>query len=191
MIAAGRSFLQSKMEEPQSSDTPQIIGKVADSLLPAPEAQLWSGSSSQGQRPVSPSMTPLTPLAQCPLLYTDCPSAQQAPTPPTQDPIQPPAPPPAPRQPTIVARLTPPTFDGSTDPLPWISRMQLLFRLQNTPADGQVRYAAFHLTDAAQRWYIRMTKEAPTTEWTTFTRSLIHDFGPPTDQDKRGDLTPP
>jgi hypothetical protein len=69
--------------------------------------------------------------------------------------------------------------------------MQLLFRLQNTPADGQVRYAAFHLTDAAQRWYIRMTKEAPTTEWTTFTRSLIHDFGPPTDQDKRGDLTPP
>jgi hypothetical protein len=71
MIAAGRSSLQSKMEEPQSFDTPQIIGKVADSLLPAPEAQLWSGSSSQGERPVSPSMTPSTPLAQCPLLYTD------------------------------------------------------------------------------------------------------------------------
>lgn len=35
-----------------------------------------------------------------------------------------------------------------------------------------------------------MMKEAPTTEWADFTRSLIHDFGPPTSQETQGDLTP-
>lgn len=37
MISAGKSYLESKMEEPPSSNTPQIIGEVANSLLPAPE----------------------------------------------------------------------------------------------------------------------------------------------------------
>ncbi|CAD6227103.1 unnamed protein product [Miscanthus lutarioriparius] len=178
------------LEEPQSSNTPQIIGKVADSLLPAPEPSL-PGSSSQGQRTVSPSTTPSTPSAQRPPLHADWPSVQQAPTPPSQGPIQAAAAPSTRQQPTIVARLTPPTFDGSTDPLPWISRMQLLFRLQHIPEDGQVRYAAFHLTEAAHCWYIQMIKEAPTSEWTAFTRRLIRDFSPPTKQEARDDPAPP
>jgi hypothetical protein len=37
--------------------------------------------------------------------------------------IQPPAGPP--NQPTLMARLTQPTIDDSTDPLPWIPKMQL------------------------------------------------------------------
>jgi hypothetical protein len=63
--------------------------------------------------------------------------------------------------------------------------MQLLFRLQNTLADEQVRYAAFHLSDTAHHWYMQMTTETPTTEWTAFTQGLIREFTSPTD------LTPP
>lgn len=116
-----------------------------------------------------------------PLLHDDWTPVQQAPTPQQQNPILEPAPHRAPCQPTVVARLMTPTFDGSTNPLPWISMMQLLFRLQHMPTDAQVQYMAFHQTDAMQGWYIRMTKEVPTTEWATFMWSLIHDFGPSID----------
>jgi hypothetical protein len=49
-----------------------------------------------------------------------------------------------------MAQLTTPTFDGLTDPLPWFSRMQLLFRLHHVLEDQKNRYAAFNLTGAAQ-----------------------------------------
>jgi hypothetical protein len=61
-----------------------------------------------------------------------------------------PPPPTLSAQQPITARLTTPTYDGSTDPLSWLSRLQLLFKLHNVPDDQQVRYAAFHLTGAAQ-----------------------------------------
>jgi TolA-binding protein len=71
MVAAGRSFLKSKLEEPQSSTATQVINEVADNLLPAP-----ADPSSQGQFPVSasaaPTMTPpaLQPLPlSCPLPF--------------------------------------------------------------------------------------------------------------------------
>jgi hypothetical protein len=227
MIAAGKSFLNSKLEEPQSSNTTKIITTVRDTLLPTPEAQLCPDSSTQEKPPVNSSSasttTPLAlqlPLLPCPHQFghylvtpvaakpppTDdqlhhpatWPLTQQAPplppqqpaplvpasTPP-EDPVQIAAPPLVRQQPTIMARLTPPTFDGTTYPLPWVSRMQHLFQLQNTPARHQVRYATFHLSDTAHRWYMQMTMETPTTEWTAFAQRLIQDFSSPTD------LTPP
>jgi len=36
MIAAGKSYLERKMDTPQSSNTPEIILAVSDSLLSAP-----------------------------------------------------------------------------------------------------------------------------------------------------------
>jgi hypothetical protein len=56
-----------------------------------------------------------------------------------------------------MAQLTTPTFDGLTDPLPWFSRMQLLFRLHHVLEDQKIRYAAFNLTGAAQLWFIHST----------------------------------
>jgi hypothetical protein len=70
MIAAGRSFLNSKLEEPQSSNTTKIITTVIDTLLPTPEAQLCPDSSAQEKLPVNSSSASTTtpPALQLPLL---------------------------------------------------------------------------------------------------------------------------
>jgi hypothetical protein len=69
--------------------------------------------------------------------------------------------------------------------------MQQLSKLYHLPETQQIWYAAFHLTGAAHRWFMRTTKDAPVTEWALFSKSLIHDFGPPIDWDTIGDLAPP
>jgi hypothetical protein len=51
MIAAGKSYLKRKMDEPQSSSAPEIILAVSDSLL--------SASPPQPQPPLSPLFPPL------------------------------------------------------------------------------------------------------------------------------------
>lgn len=70
-----------------------------------------------------------------------------------------------------MARLTPPTYDGFTDPTLWIYQMQLLFELQQLLADLHIWYATFRMTGAAYLWYIRMTKYEPFSEWTTFSET--------------------
>ena len=67
--------------------------------------------------------------------------------------------------------------------------MQLLFQLQDTPPDAQVRFVAFHLTDAAQHWYTQMMQEAPLAYWAAFTESLLHEFGHLPDQHVGNDFT--
>jgi hypothetical protein len=49
----------------------------------------------------------------------------------------------------------------------------------------------FHMTGAAHLWYIRVTKEKPSSEWDTFVRDLTRDFGPPLSHGTLGDLAPP
>jgi hypothetical protein len=90
-----------------------------------------------------------------------------------------------------MARLTTPTYDGSTDPTLWIYRMQLLFKLQCLPTDQHIRYAAFHMTGVAYLWYIRVTKEKLFSNWDTFSRDLTRDFSPPLSLGTLGDLAPP
>ena len=57
MIAAGRSYLQSKIEEPNSCNTPQIANEVANTLFPTTKTQLGQGSLPQEQLPTTPPMT--------------------------------------------------------------------------------------------------------------------------------------
>lgn len=82
-------------------------------------------------------------------------------------------------------------FDGSSDPLPWLSRMELLFKLQQVPDDQKTRYVAFHLTGAAQLWFIRSTDDAPMADWEFFTCSISDDFGPPICHETFGELASP
>jgi hypothetical protein len=65
MINAGRDFLKSKLEEPQSSKTTEINTTLAGTLLPALEVQLYLDPPAQVQPPVdtSSASTPAT-LAQ-------------------------------------------------------------------------------------------------------------------------------
>lgn len=84
-----------------------------------------------------------------------------------------------------------PMYDGLTDPLLLLSRLQILFRLHHVPEDQQIWYAAFHLTGVAQLWYIRSTKDVPISEWQLLIRGLACDFCPLIYQDTLGDLAPP
>jgi hypothetical protein len=65
----------------------------------------------------------------------------------------------------VMTRLTTPMFDSSINPLSWLSLLQLLFKLHHVPQDQEVRYAAFHLTGAAQLWYIRSMIDEPIPKW--------------------------
>jgi hypothetical protein len=85
MIAAGKSYLQSKLEEPNSSNTPQIMNEVTNTLFPATEIKPEQGSASQKHRPATPPTTTdvkLLPPQDTGLL------APQALAPPFQDPHQ-------------------------------------------------------------------------------------------------------
>jgi hypothetical protein len=68
MINAGKDFLKSKLEEPQSSKTTEINTTVAGTLLPAPEVQLYPNPPAQVQPPVdtSSALTPATPAQEAP-----------------------------------------------------------------------------------------------------------------------------
>lgn len=80
-------------------------------------------------------------------------------------------------QPPYTAQMITPTFDGATDPLPWISRMQLLFRLYNTPTEVQVDFAALHLTYIACAWFLKISSAKASTDWELFTWILRREFG--------------
>jgi hypothetical protein len=65
----------------------------------------------------------------------------------------------------VMTRLTTPMFDSSIDPLSWLSLLQLPFKLHHVPQDQEVWYATFHLTGAAQLWYIFSMTDEPIPEW--------------------------
>jgi hypothetical protein len=46
-----------------------------------------------------------------------------------------------------------------TDPLPWLSRIEQLFKGQQIANDQKIGYAIFHLTSAAK--YMHLTKDEP------------------------------
>jgi hypothetical protein len=85
MIAAGRSYLQSQLEEPISSDAPQIVNDTINTLLPATNVQPMQGSPSQEHRPATSPTTPLAPKLPQPevvltlvaILPSEAPSPQQ------------------------------------------------------------------------------------------------------------------
>ncbi|CAD6334259.1 unnamed protein product [Miscanthus lutarioriparius] len=165
MITAGKSFLNNKMEEPLSSNTPEITIEVSNTLFaapPAPQPPLLPCLPALGRHPASPGRPPTSTAgllaASTAGAHTSTVAighlavgAASAPPRPQQPARQ--APPPTPPQESISsattarppqlqpikAQLTTPTYDGSMDPLPWLSRMQLLSKLHHVPADQHVR----------------------------------------------------
>ncbi|XP_066324295.1 uncharacterized protein [Miscanthus floridulus] len=89
----------------------------------------------------------------------------------------------------VNTQLTTPTYDVSTDPRPWISRIQQISNLYRLLETQQTCYAAYHLTGEAHRWYMRATKDTPMTKWAYFTESIICNFGP--DRNITSNLAPP
>ena len=72
-----------------------------------------------------------------------------------------------------------PSYDGTSDPLPWLNRCDLYFRGHNTPEHKKVWMASLHMTDATQIWYYRLETAQGEPDWRRFCLLLNRRFGPP------------
>ena len=72
-----------------------------------------------------------------------------------------------------------PKFDGTGDPLPFISKCEHYFRGQRTMEEEKVWLAALNLNNAAHEWYILVEKDEGTPSWSRFKELINRRFGPP------------
>jgi hypothetical protein len=91
------------------------------------------------------------------------------------------------------AAIWPPVLQAPTlgEHQPLLATTQAPSLLQQLPSNQQIWYGAFHMIGVAHLWYIRVTKETPFSEWETFVKDLISDFGPPLSHDTLGDMASP
>jgi hypothetical protein len=68
-----------------------------------------------------------------------------------------------PMETTRFHKLDFPTFDGGSDPLPFLSHCEHYFCSQRTAEEERVWLAAFHLQGLAQQWYMRLQHEGTPT----------------------------
>jgi hypothetical protein len=71
-----------------------------------------------------------------------------------------------------------PTYDGESDPLPWLNRVERFFKGQHTEEESKVWMASYHLTDDAALWYRRLEKMCGEPPWPQFVKYINHSFGP-------------
>ncbi|XP_035539634.1 uncharacterized protein LOC118344008 [Juglans regia] len=93
------------------------------------------------------------------------------------------------------SRQHPPTFDGrlnSMDAESWIDRMEQIFEVLYCTDDQKVKYAAYHLTDMANKWWkstralvqLELGEAVPIT-WEHFKKIFLDHFFPQTLQESR------
>jgi len=71
------------------------------------------------------------------------------------------------------------TYDGSVDPLNWLTHCEQFFRGQFTPASQRTWMASYHLTGAAQTWYYALKQDEGMPPWDHFKDLCRLRFGPP------------
>ncbi|XP_043817044.1 uncharacterized protein LOC122724910 [Manihot esculenta] len=81
-----------------------------------------------------------------------------------------------------------PRYNGTEDPLGWISRCQHFFKHQSTPDDEQVGLASYHLEGIVQLWYLQLIQDVPNPTWVEFVDQCNLRFGPPIRSNKLGEL---
>jgi hypothetical protein len=71
------------------------------------------------------------------------------------------------------------TYDGSVDPLNWLTHCEQFFRGQFTLASQRTWMASYHLTGAAQTWYYALEQDKGMPPWDRFKDLCRLHFGPP------------
>ena len=61
-----------------------------------------------------------------------------------------------------------PRYDGSTDPLPWMSRCDYYFRHQRVVEEEKMSIVAPHLENDAQYWFLKLDRDRPHMDWEEF-----------------------
>lgn len=81
-----------------------------------------------------------------------------------------------------------PTFDGESDPRPWLTRCNLLFLGQCTQESDKTWLASYHLTGVTALWYGHLETKIGRPSWETFRQLLSNHFRPPTRANPFGEL---
>jgi hypothetical protein len=71
------------------------------------------------------------------------------------------------------------SYDGSEDPMNWLTHCEQFFQGQRTLASDRVWLASYHLRGVAQMWYYALEQDEGVPSWEHF-KDLCHlRFGPP------------
>ena len=71
------------------------------------------------------------------------------------------------------------TYDGSVDPLNWLTQFEQFFWAQLTSASQRTWMASYHLTRDAQTWYYALEEDEGQPPWDRFKDLCRLRFGPP------------
>ncbi|WVZ76818.1 LOW QUALITY PROTEIN: hypothetical protein U9M48_024749 [Paspalum notatum var. saurae] len=80
------------------------------------------------------------------------------------------------------------TFDGREDPVGWLNRCKSFFRNQRALEADKVWLATYHLTGAAQQWYLMLERNEPGISWPRFKALCQQRFGPPLRSNTLGEV---
>jgi hypothetical protein len=72
-----------------------------------------------------------------------------------------------------------PSFDGESDPLPWLKKCATYFRGMGTQADERVWMASLHLDGIAAEWYYALECDVRILTWPRFSELVNMRFAPP------------
>jgi hypothetical protein len=97
------------------------------------------------------------------------------------------------RDPVVLAarhghKLLFPTYDGTEDPLPWLSRCEQFFIIQKTEDVGRVFLVAFYMTGDAVQWFTLVERNCGTPDWAEFVKLVNQRFEPPLHGNALGEL---
>jgi hypothetical protein len=70
--------------------------------------------------------------------------------------------------PPSVHKIEFPKFDGTGDPMAWLSHCECYFVLHDTPEHQHVQYTSFYLLDYARLWYHRLELNGGSLSWPHF-----------------------
>jgi hypothetical protein len=76
-------------------------------------------------------------------------------------------------------KLNFPSFDGESDPLPWLTKCASYFRGMRTMEEEKVWMTALHLEGAAAKWYYTLERDHGILSWPRFSDFVNMRFGPP------------
>jgi hypothetical protein len=92
------------------------------------------------------------------------------------------------RPPPKFYKLEFPIYDGSEDPLNWLSHCEQFFRGQRMLASDRTWLASYHLRGLAQTWYYTLEQSEGMPSWECF-KELCHlQFGPPVRDSRLAEL---
>lgn len=71
-----------------------------------------------------------------------------------------------------------PIYNGSVDPITWLTKCDQYFRAYQTPDEDKVWMAAFRLSDVAHSWFFQLERDEGQIPWAVFKHYCTMRFGP-------------